>query len=108
MPHTVDNESYQSSSELKINCLKITGSSVVRLIFRGDSEFGSRKKIVSPKIWDLSFHLSYLRAESVDGAPRTRVTNSLDEVYPPIITYIWLIVNFVWRLTCGLGSVASK
>ena len=83
-PHTVDTESYQTSSEQKINCLKVTGSSVIRLIFRHDSEFGSRKKIQGPKIWDLSFHLSYLRAKSVDGARNAVQNTSLAEVYPPI------------------------
>ena len=59
MPHTVDTEPYQSSPNQKINCVKVTYSRVVRLIFRHDPLIGGQIDAPNPKIWDLSFHLSY-------------------------------------------------
>jgi len=58
-PRTVDTELFQTSPKRKIYCLNITGSPVVRLIFRRDWQIGVEKKIAGPLNWDLSFHLSY-------------------------------------------------
>ena len=82
-PHTVDNESYQTSPELKINCLKVTDSCMVRLIFRYDPVVRFSKFLCQPKIQELYFHLSYLRAESVSGARRTSWIFCIAEVYLP-------------------------
>ena len=78
--HTVDTEPYQSTV---VNCLKVTDSSVVRLIFREDPLIGEQIDASIPKIWDLSFHLGYRWAKSVDGARRSSGTLCLGGVYLP-------------------------
>ena len=87
--HSVAIQPYQSSSNQKINCLKATDSCVVRLIFRYDPVVRFSKFLCQPKIHELYFHLSYLRAESVSGARRTSWIFCIAEVYPPIHILNW-------------------